>query len=64
LCLWDYEGRLKVGDRLILAAFGGGFTWAGAYLTWAYAAGRPAAGEGTGAGAKMTSTATLEEAEV
>jgi 3-oxoacyl-[acyl-carrier-protein] synthase-3 len=36
LCLWDYEGRLKAGDRLILAAFGGGFTWGGAYLTWAY----------------------------
>jgi 3-oxoacyl-[acyl-carrier-protein] synthase-3 len=36
LCLWDYESRLKAGDRLILAAFGGGFTWAGAYLTWAY----------------------------
>jgi 3-oxoacyl-[acyl-carrier-protein] synthase III len=36
LCLWDYESRLKAGDRLILAAFGGGFTWAGVYLTWAY----------------------------
>ncbi len=36
LCLWDYEQRLKTGDRLIMAAFGGGFTWAGAYLTWAY----------------------------
>jgi 3-oxoacyl-[acyl-carrier-protein] synthase III len=36
LCLWDYEKRLKAGDRLILAAFGGGFTWAGVYLTWAY----------------------------
>src|SRR5271169_580465 len=36
LCLWDYEDKLKVGDRMILAAFGGGFTWAGAYLTWAY----------------------------
>jgi len=36
LCLWDYEPRLKIGDRLIMAAFGGGFTWAGAYLTWAY----------------------------
>jgi 3-oxoacyl-[acyl-carrier-protein] synthase III len=36
LCLWDYEARLKPGDRLIMAAFGGGFTWAGAYLTWAY----------------------------
>ena len=36
LCLWDYEDRLKTGDRLIMAAFGGGFTWAGAYVTWAY----------------------------
>ncbi len=36
LCLWDYEDNLKAGDRLILAAFGGGFTWGGAYLTWAY----------------------------
>jgi 3-oxoacyl-[acyl-carrier-protein] synthase-3 len=36
LCLWDYESRLKVGNRLIMAAFGGGFTWAGAYVTWAY----------------------------
>jgi 3-oxoacyl-[acyl-carrier-protein] synthase-3 len=36
LCLWDYEARLKAGDRLLMAAFGGGFTWAGAYVTWAY----------------------------
>jgi 3-oxoacyl-[acyl-carrier-protein] synthase III len=36
LCLWDYEAKLKAGDRMLLAAFGGGFTWAGAYLTWAY----------------------------
>jgi 3-oxoacyl-[acyl-carrier-protein] synthase-3 len=36
LCLWDYEQRLKPGQRLILAAFGGGFTWGSAYLTWAY----------------------------
>jgi 3-oxoacyl-[acyl-carrier-protein] synthase-3 len=36
LCLWDYEERLKTGDRLILAAFGGGFTWGASYLTWAY----------------------------
>ena len=36
LCLWDYENRLKAGDRLILAAFGGGFTWGASYLTWAY----------------------------
>ncbi len=36
LCLWDYEARLKPGDRMIFAAFGGGFAWGGAYLTWAY----------------------------
>ena len=36
LCLWDYEAKLKPGDRLVLAAFGGGFTWAGAYVHWAY----------------------------
>ncbi len=36
LCLWDYERKLKAGDRLLLAAFGGGFTWGGIYLTWAY----------------------------
>ena len=36
LCLWDYEERLKPGQRLILAAFGGGFTWGSAYVTWAY----------------------------
>jgi 3-oxoacyl-[acyl-carrier-protein] synthase-3 len=36
LCLHQYEQRLKAGDKLVLAAFGGGFTWGGAYLTWAY----------------------------
>jgi|TARA_B110000503_G_scaffold141175_1_gene233901 3-oxoacyl-[acyl-carrier-protein] synthase III len=36
LCLWDYESQLKKGDNLILAAFGGGFTWASVYLKWAY----------------------------
>lgn len=36
LCLWEYENKLKAGDRLVLAAFGGGFTWGGVYLTWAY----------------------------
>jgi 3-oxoacyl-[acyl-carrier-protein] synthase-3 len=40
LCLWDYESRLKPGDKLILAAFGGGFTWAGAYVTWCYSLAR------------------------
>lgn len=36
LCLWEWEDRLKKGDNLILAAFGGGFTWGSLYLKWAY----------------------------
>ncbi|MOA46210.1 3-oxoacyl-[acyl-carrier-protein] synthase 3 [compost metagenome] len=36
LCLWEWEDRLKKGDNLILAAFGGGFTWGAVYLKWAY----------------------------
>lgn len=36
LCLWDYEQRLKKGDNLILAAFGGGYTWGAIYVKWAY----------------------------
>jgi 3-oxoacyl-[acyl-carrier-protein] synthase III len=39
LCLWEYESRLAPGDNLIMAAFGGGFTWAGAYVTWGGGAG-------------------------
>ena len=36
LLLHDYEKRLKKGDDLIFAAFGGGFTWGALYLKWAY----------------------------
>ncbi len=36
LCLFDYESQLKKGDNLVLAAFGGGFTWGAAYVKWAY----------------------------
>lgn len=36
LCIWEYENQLKKGDILILAAFGGGFTWGSIYLKWAY----------------------------
>lgn len=36
LCLADWENRLNKGDNLILAAFGGGFTWGAIYLKWAY----------------------------
>jgi 3-oxoacyl-[acyl-carrier-protein] synthase-3 len=46
LCLWDYESKLKAGDKLVLAAFGGGFTWAGMYLSWAYDGAKAAAAPG------------------
>lgn len=36
LCLWDYEKQMKKGDNIILAAFGGGFTWGSIYVKWAY----------------------------
>jgi 3-oxoacyl-[acyl-carrier-protein] synthase-3 len=36
LCLWEYEEKLNKEDILILAAFGGGFTWGSIYLKWAY----------------------------
>ena len=36
LCLWDYEKKFKKRDNLILAAFGGGFTWGSLYLKWSY----------------------------
>jgi|TARA_B110000211_G_scaffold116434_2_gene134887 3-oxoacyl-[acyl-carrier-protein] synthase-3 len=36
LCLRDWESQLKKGDNIILAAFGGGFTWGSIYVKWAY----------------------------
>jgi 3-oxoacyl-[acyl-carrier-protein] synthase III len=36
LCLSEFESRLRKGDNLILAAFGGGFTWGSVWLKWAY----------------------------
>lgn len=36
LLLWDYEKQLKKGDNLLMAAFGGGFTWGAVYVKWAY----------------------------
>lgn len=36
LCLWEWEKKLKKGDSLMFAAFGGGFTWGSVYLKWAY----------------------------
>lgn len=36
-CLTEYyrAGQLKKGDKLILAAFGAGYTWGSTYLVWA-----------------------------
>lgn len=36
LCLWDWQKKLKKGDKIVLAAFGGGFTWGATLVTWAY----------------------------
>ncbi|MFT5970470.1 MAG: 3-oxoacyl-[acyl-carrier-protein] synthase-3 [Flavobacteriales bacterium] len=36
LCLWEWEDKMNKGDNIILAAFGGGFTWGSVYLKWAY----------------------------
>ena len=36
LLLSDFEDKLKKGDNIIFAAFGGGFTWGSIYLKWAY----------------------------
>jgi len=36
LCLNDWEDKLNKGDNIILAAFGGGFTWGATWIKWAY----------------------------
>jgi 3-oxoacyl-[acyl-carrier-protein] synthase-3 len=36
LCLWDWEDKLKRGDKMLLTAVGGGYTWGAVYMTWAY----------------------------
>lgn len=36
LCLWEWEEKLKKGDNIILASFGGGFTWGAIWVKWAY----------------------------
>ena len=43
LCLWEYEPRLKKGDRLVFTAFGAGFTWGASYMIWGYDGAREAA---------------------
>jgi 3-oxoacyl-[acyl-carrier-protein] synthase-3 len=36
-CLVEYyrDGKVKKGDKLILSAFGAGYTWGSCYLVWA-----------------------------
>lgn len=36
ICLYEWEKKMKKGDNIILAAFGGGFTWGAVYIKWAY----------------------------
>jgi 3-oxoacyl-[acyl-carrier-protein] synthase-3 len=36
LCLWEWESKLNKGDNIVLAAFGGGFTWGATLVKWAY----------------------------
>jgi len=36
LCLWEWEKQLQKGENIILAAFGGGFTWGSIWVKWAY----------------------------
>jgi len=36
LCLYDWQAKLQRGDNLVIAAFGGGYTWGATYLRWAY----------------------------
>ncbi len=36
LCLWEWEKQLKKGDNIIMASFGGGFTWGATWIKWAY----------------------------
>ena len=34
ICLDEYKDKLKKGDKLVLTAFGAGFTWGAMYLVW------------------------------
>jgi 3-oxoacyl-[acyl-carrier-protein] synthase-3 len=36
LCLWEWKHELNKGDLIVLAAFGGGFTWGATLVKWAY----------------------------
>jgi len=34
ICIDEYRNKIKKGDKLILTAFGAGFTWGAMYLVW------------------------------
>lgn len=34
LCLDEFKGKLKKGDKIVMTAFGAGFTWGAMYLIW------------------------------
>lgn len=34
LCIDEYKNTLKPGDKMILTAFGAGFTWGALYIVW------------------------------
>ena len=36
ICVWEWEKQLRKGDNIVLAAFGGGFTWGAIWLKWAF----------------------------
>jgi 3-oxoacyl-[acyl-carrier-protein] synthase-3 len=36
LCLWEWKHNINKGDLIVLAAFGGGFTWGATLVKWAY----------------------------
>lgn len=35
LCLDEYKHKLKKGDKIVMTAFGAGFTWGAMYMIWA-----------------------------
>ncbi len=36
LCLDEFKDKFRKGDKIVMTAFGAGFTWGAMYLIWAY----------------------------